>query len=260
LRVRAPVPVPLHRSAWERTEGDIAGFPDESSCSAGRTGFDEIGKFAESVKAAANGRLFLLLANVVKRGIEVTSAGFRQARRSGERQGRNDAAGDRGNFYFLTGTQDNLAMAIECPRCRLTNPETAQRCDCGYDFETKTVQTPYSAEDLGGRANRLKLPYSLYGYAVGMLVWFRLLALLGVGLAVGFDRLNDAPIPAIGFIAWVVVVLPLSFEIARKKRWANTLLAVLTMPWGIWLLTSQRLRVFLLQRHPFMDIPDPGEF
>lgn len=32
---------------------------------------------------------------------------------------------------------------MNCPRCRLINPETAQRCDCGYDFITNSVEKPY---------------------------------------------------------------------------------------------------------------------
>jgi len=32
---------------------------------------------------------------------------------------------------------------MNCPRCGLINPETAQRCDCGYDFIGKSVQESY---------------------------------------------------------------------------------------------------------------------
>ena len=32
---------------------------------------------------------------------------------------------------------------MRCPRCRLINPETAQRCDCGYDFASRRVEVPY---------------------------------------------------------------------------------------------------------------------
>ena len=31
---------------------------------------------------------------------------------------------------------------MNCPRCGLINPETAQRCDCGYDFISKSVEKP----------------------------------------------------------------------------------------------------------------------
>lgn len=36
---------------------------------------------------------------------------------------------------------------MECPRCGLLNPETALRCDCGYDFATQTVKASYIPEN-----------------------------------------------------------------------------------------------------------------
>ena len=39
---------------------------------------------------------------------------------------------------------------MKCPHCRLINPESAERCDCGYDFRTGTQgQPPRSAPALG---------------------------------------------------------------------------------------------------------------
>lgn len=34
-------------------------------------------------------------------------------------------------------------MAKDCPRCSLTNPPEAQRCDCGYDFARRQVAGSY---------------------------------------------------------------------------------------------------------------------
>jgi hypothetical protein len=33
-------------------------------------------------------------------------------------------------------------MAKDCPHCRLANPESAQRCDCGYDFVERRKYAP----------------------------------------------------------------------------------------------------------------------
>src|SRR3989442_9382747 len=30
-----------------------------------------------------------------------------------------------------------------CPNCRLINPPTAERCDCGYDFSTGSMEKSY---------------------------------------------------------------------------------------------------------------------
>ena len=32
---------------------------------------------------------------------------------------------------------------MDCPNCRLVNPKTAMRCDCGYDFESSEIAQPY---------------------------------------------------------------------------------------------------------------------
>jgi hypothetical protein len=34
---------------------------------------------------------------------------------------------------------------MRCPRCGLINPSSAKRCDCGYDFQTQSVEQPYKA-------------------------------------------------------------------------------------------------------------------
>jgi len=35
---------------------------------------------------------------------------------------------------------------MKCPNCRLINPDTALRCDCGYDFQSKRIEESYFKE------------------------------------------------------------------------------------------------------------------
>lgn len=43
---------------------------------------------------------------------------------------------------------------MECPRCRLENPPTAERCDCGYDFLEGVVRESYLQDHLARKAGR----------------------------------------------------------------------------------------------------------
>ena len=38
-------------------------------------------------------------------------------------------------------------MSYTCPTCGLLSPGEAVRCDCGYNFVTKTVRSSYLAAD-----------------------------------------------------------------------------------------------------------------
>jgi hypothetical protein len=46
-------------------------------------------------------------------------------------------------------------MALDCPKCGLLNPPNAQRCDCGFDFSTGTMQQSYLGAE---NANQLMNP------------------------------------------------------------------------------------------------------
>jgi hypothetical protein len=47
-------------------------------------------------------------------------------------------------------------MTQQCPHCGLLNPSAAARCDCGYDFASKTLKSSYALANVfskrGGEA------------------------------------------------------------------------------------------------------------
>jgi hypothetical protein len=67
---------------------------------------------------------------------------------------------------------------MDCPKCKLVNPPTAERCDCGYDFTTGTVEQSYLTE----RDRQLSKP-AITGAVVLVLLAVRLV--LGLAKVAG---------------------------------------------------------------------------
>ncbi len=119
----------------------------------------------------------------------------------------------------------------QCPRCGLFSPDTAQRCDCGYDFEAKTLQKAYFKREL---------PSQFRGYAIFVVI---LNIIVGViALAAG------DPVRIIMAVAWSALILWLYSRLVAKKNWARLWLVILTFPVGLSLGLSQEARLYCLQK------------
>lgn len=91
---------------------------------------------------------------------------------------------------------------MKCPRCGLFNPDITQRCDCGYDFESQTVEKSYVAEGRRRKetsvTTRLRWPARVLGLIVVVVfslmvlvasqagtggVWWTMVILVGVAVS-----------------------------------------------------------------------------
>jgi len=103
------------------------------------------------------------------------------------------------------------------------------RCDCGHDFESKTVEKPYFTQEL---------PREIRTWLIFMIVCGGVLV---VALATFADmtRLAEAA-------AYTLVVYWCYVNLVRKKNWARVVLILLTFPVGLTLFGSD-VRLYCLQ-------------
>lgn len=47
-------------------------------------------------------------------------------------------------------------LVMKCPKCGLTNPETAQNCDCGYNFGKDGLENSLTASELSIKSKKYK--------------------------------------------------------------------------------------------------------
>src|SRR5258708_38376884 len=120
---------------------------------------------------------------------------------------------------------------MNCPRCGLVNPPTAKRCDCGYDFETKTVERSYYQ------------PASPEKDVRTALVLIVVMNVLGAIVALS----RGSALRIVGLVAWSALAYFLYAQLLRRKDWARTGLALLTFPIGTALFLSADMKLYCLQ-------------
>ena len=109
-------------------------------------------------------------------------------------------------------------MVKDCPKCGLANPESAQRCDCGYDFAARSVERSYA--NLGNRAER---GLTLAQVGVRNMVLGPLVCLAGIAVTLLTWSLSWAT--GVYVIAWGAVVGGIAqfFRGLRQHRRAQEL-------------------------------------
>ena len=110
---------------------------------------------------------------------------------------------------------------MDCPRCRLVNPDEAERCDCGYDFASGEMKGSYLEAD-EARRRLSRTPDGPYGIAGWLLVpAFGLLIGIPVALLQARDSLrtgDPGELTALGVGIAVIAVAAVGFF--QKRRWA----------------------------------------
>ena len=141
---------------------------------------------------------------------------------------------------------------MNCPQCGLINPETAQRCDCGYDFISKSVERPHFGSSPNTAFSKIAIGAQVMALllAGGAVVW-GVAAVLSVvfpgpsgewaGVYVGLAWVVNLPI---GLLALVVGLTVKQGSPGLRRACIAVSLVALSLPiltsviwnWGRWLL------------------------
>ncbi len=129
---------------------------------------------------------------------------------------------------------------MNCPNCGLINPPSALRCDCGFDFVSRSIQASY-ADQAKIREGQSQ---SDVDQAKSMMLWHLIIVeiLLTIGL-IGSLAAPEPKVPAIINIVIAIVVLLLSLATRRRSNAARIALIILTFPFGL-MLTRASVREY----------------
>ena len=124
---------------------------------------------------------------------------------------------------------------MKCPNCNLINPETALRCDCGYDFQSGKMKETYFVD------------------VAAIPAWVGILLLMQTGsgffyllLSFIFTRMFETFL--ISSSIWFFFVILAIVRMTKGEDGARIALAFLAFPLGLTFLLSSDLKSYVRQR------------
>lgn len=127
---------------------------------------------------------------------------------------------------------------MKCPRCGLHNPQIAERCDCGYDFQTKTVKGTYSPQTL--RKSDLLV-------VAGLVCAYNL-----AGIAIAVVSGNALRLAWLLFCtpAWMACMWVAYLGLIAGKNSGRIILYILLFPASVWFLGRffREAKMYCMQR------------
>jgi hypothetical protein len=111
------------------------------------------------------------------------------------------------------------------------NPPTAKRCDCGYDFETHTVEKSYYRQEVSKEIKSGLAVIGAYNLVIAVLA-----------------LVNRNPGGVVGVVLWSALAYALYRELVRRSNFARIVLALLTFPIGTALFLSSDMKLYCQQK------------
>jgi len=127
---------------------------------------------------------------------------------------------------------------MNCPRCGLINPGTAERCDCGYDFISKSVQESYLTSTPSTSPSKIAIGAQVVAVVLagGAVIWGRWMVDVALnpggsgefgGISVLMATAVDMPVGLLSLVVGLAVK-----KVPPVLRWACIVLSItaLAMP------------------------------
>jgi len=124
---------------------------------------------------------------------------------------------------------------MNCPECGLINPDTAQRCDCGYDFLSKRVEKPYFTSSPDTSRSKIAIAAQIVALvlAVGAVIWGGCMVYTALypgasgefgGASVLFAAMFDIPVGLVSLVVGLTVKRG-----HRGLRWACIVVSIVAL-------------------------------